>query len=221
MIDLVMKNKIESFLIILCGGLLISAASKQEVTEQPRTLEQKAIQLKQAYKALSNGTNQADEAYFEEFPHNFSTLNALFGCENEEESSEGTVHGPGPLSHPESTSYIDAFFKLSGVENAIFYNRLADIGSTGRSDMSNSIMINYFRDNMQAAIQYNLVNFCDTLAKREDKEIQDFWFFYFNGSHSIVNMPEGLKEVQKTDEHMYKLMQAALHEVHQEGSKNK
>ncbi len=207
------------FAFILCSNLLFSCSGHttklpnssvvKENGDLQDSVKQKAEQLKSIYPRLSSSyQGMYDYEYFEAFPKSFKTLNALFGYTDKEPM--GTEFNPGPL-YDEAHLYMEAFFKLN-IGKKEYYKRMIEISLNGRWYADG---VNYFRHGMKEKVKQDLEIFCELLSGYSDKEIQGFWYFYFDGPHPADAIPEELQKAELINERIYRLMETGLKEVQQ------
>jgi len=106
--------------------------------------------------------------FFNKFPNNFSSLDALFGYDDKK--------GAAPLYH-EANGYIDKLFitKAIGVKEKA--GKFIGIAINGEWDAD---AITYFQHNLQEFTVNNFTAFLTELSKHTDKEIESVWKFYFD-----------------------------------------
>jgi hypothetical protein len=193
-----------------------AAFRKSDQTRGSDTLlnvEERATQLKRAYKRLSYALYKAecDQEYFEAFPSTFLLFNHLFGYSDKDPFGESSYDFNSPLSD-DAQEYVAAFFSLDDIDKAKYASRIIDLSINGRWYADG---VTYFQHGMTARVNEDLGLFCQLLSKRSDGEIKSFWYFYFDGPHPIERLPEELQKVRKLGPRVFSLMQTALKEVSQ------
>ena len=208
------------FIPILCGNLLLSCSGHTtKMTGDTTVLKsediqdsvmRKAEQLKTLYPKLSSSyEGMYDYEYFRVFPKSFKMLNALFGYSDDPLGRvEFDENRPLYDVHME---YIGAFFKLD-IKKKEHYKRVIEISLNGRWYADG---INYFQHGMREKLKQDLELFCELLSGYTDKEIQSFWYFYFDGPHPADTIPEELEKVKQINERIYRLMEVGLSKAQQ------
>ena len=183
------------------------------VTDTLTNIKEKTEQLKKAYQKLSSSpyTIKYEQEYFEAFPNSFISFNHLFGYSDKEPLGEPTSDFDSPL-YNEAYLYVEAFFKLTGIPKTQYYNCMIDISINGRWYADG---VNYFHHGMQDKLKLDTDVFLELLSKRSDKEIKDFWYFYFDSPHPAKELPEELQRIKQSESRIYSLMELALKEVQQ------
>ena len=182
-----------------------------KIQDNQSDIKQKAEQLKKAYLILNSSpsTIKYEKEYFKTFPNSFVLLNSLFGYSDKEPM--GPESREGPL-YNEADLYIEAFFKLNGIEKTQYYNRIIDICINGRWYADG---VNYFRHGMKDMVKSDINLFSELLSKRTNKEIKGFWYFYLDEPYPPKKLPVELKKVKEINGRIYSLMELALKEVQQ------
>ena len=129
------------------------------VQDNEPDIKEKAEQLKKTYQKLSTSpyTEKYQQEYFEAFPNTFLLFNKLFGYSDKEPLGEPTADFNSPLNK-EAESYVDAFFKLTGIEKTLYYNRIIDISINGRWYADG---VNYFKHGMEEKVNGDINLFCE------------------------------------------------------------
>ncbi|HAF28642.1 MAG TPA: hypothetical protein DCG75_06300 [Bacteroidales bacterium] len=183
------------------------------VQDNEPDIKQKAEQLKKSYQKLSSSpyTAKYQQEYFEAFPNAFLLFNKLFGYSDKEPLGEPTSDFNSPL-YNEAYLYVEAFFKLTGIEKTLYYNRIINISINGRWYADG---VSHFQHGMKEKVKADINVFCELLSKRSEKEIKSFWYFYFDSPHPIKEIPEELQKIKEIDSKIFPLMVLALKEVQQ------
>ncbi|MBX7204457.1 MAG: hypothetical protein K1X81_03435 [Bacteroidia bacterium] len=173
----------------------------------------KAEQLKRAYQKVSSSpyTIKYQQEYFAAFPNTFNLFNHLFGYSDKDPLGEPVSDFNSPL-YNKAYLYVEAFFKLTVIPKNQYYNRMIDISINGRWYADG---VGYFQHAMQEKLKSDTSVFLELLAKRSDKEIKSFWYFYFDGPHPVKELPDELQKLRGTVNRIFLLMELALKEVQQ------
>lgn len=140
-----------------------------------------------------------EQIYFDVFPDNFKDFNSIFGYSFNDPNK---IEKEGVLYY-EAFNYIEAFFKLNFIEKEMFINKIIDISIDGKWFADG---VNYFQHNMKIYLLNNLDSFCKILSLRNEKEIESFFIFYFDGIHT-ESLPKEFDGIKKTNIKLFKIIQ--------------
>ena len=167
--------------------------------------------LKFSYQKLTSIHGEIyEQEYFDAFPNSFYEFNSLFGYSNNNPFDINGESGPLYDVHME---YIEEFFGLKKISEEEFCNKIIDLSIGGRW-YADAVSLLRYRTHQKVFKSLNLFN--QLLSKRNDKEIQSFWRFYFDGPHPPEKLPKELEKIKELNEQVYYLMMLALKEVQKE-----
>lgn len=175
-----MKNFL-FFLFICCFSATLNARCEQQLIA-PDSLKIKMDKLQEYY---SKSHDRADSMefqirFFEEFPSDFESFNRIYGYIDD---------NPMPL-YDSAFEHIELFNRISGVSRATYYRKMISIAIGGYWDAD---AINYFQDGLQEHVAANPELTFELLNERTEKEILQFWFFYFDGPVTMKKIPAELE----------------------------
>ncbi len=139
------------------------------------TLSAKAKRLKQLYTMAVNSSNSdiAKQQFFNEFPNTFKELNDLYGDENNK---------PGLLANDAIGHIYELFNNLTIINDTLYYRKLVSIAIGAHWDADG---VNYFQDGLKKRVLSKPMLAVYLLQNKPDKDITDFWFFYFDFENSF------------------------------------
>lgn len=189
-----MKNFIFTIFIMNC---FISCSQNKA------TMNNKEETIRIAYDSLTSINNKFKngQIYFEAFPDNFKDFNSIFGYSS---NNPYKIENEGVL-YNDSFKYIDAFFKLNLIDKKKFINKVIDISIDGKWFADG---VNYFQHDMKIYLINNLDLFCNILSLRNEKEIESFFIFYFDGLHSQV-MPKEFDKIKNDNVNLFEIIKKA------------
>ena len=156
---------------------------------------------------LNPGKVNFQKQFFYAFPGNFREFNHTFGYfENPdpEKVETGVLYG-------ESEKYIDLLFRLITIPDTLFYKKILNIAIGGHWEAD---AINFFQAGLRSKVFANPRLTVDILKHKSDKEIQRFFFFFFQSVHPVYKaIPDTLKTMKSYDSKTYGLMEKGLHEA--------
>lgn len=199
-----------------CGQYNIKKSTveveKEAINSEQQEIITKAKRLKELYQKASSSSNDVTIYYnqfFEEFPANFQEFIKIYGYE---EDGDNTKYG---ILYDESYNHVCVLYKKIG--NSIppneYYNKLINlcIGGFWQSDGVSCLEMV-----AKEFIQNNTKSFIEILSKRNTKEIQSFWHFYFDGPHPPEVIPKELEGIKQLNSQIYQLMEAVLKAVQED-----
>jgi len=138
-----------------------------------------------------NSNNQ--KIYFDLFPNSFESFEKVFGFKNGKAA---------PLY--DGFEYVQALFKLNDIPEKQQIQKWINISIGGHWEAD---AVNYFQHNLQPRILQNVDLTYELLSKRTSKEIESFFYFFFNQIHpQYESVPTDLKKLQNKDKEFYKLL---------------
>ena len=154
----------------------------------------KSSDLKNAFSNLEKENNLKNQsAYFELFPNTFDGFLEMFGFENGKAA---------PLY--DGYDYVQVLFQLDRISKKKQMKKWIEISIGGKWEAD---AVNYFQNNLQPRILKNIDLTYDLLSKRTDKEIESFFYFFFNEVHPQYDtVPKELKKLQNKNKEFYKLL---------------
>ena len=199
---------------IFCFGLLNTCAGSTAVVSDNKetgNIQDSILQKVEKLKILHSKLSTLDredyvQEYFETFPASFNSFNEMFGYK---ENSGNTVYAP---LYDDAHKYIVSFFQLD-IEKIKYYNKIIAISTGSKWDAD---AINYFQHEMREKVKNDIKDFIEVLSKRNTKEIQGFWHFYFDGPHPPETIPKELESIKQLNAQIYRLMEAALKAVQED-----
>ncbi len=193
-----MRNK-QFFLFLVLTMLMNACAAQKSSTVD---FFEKATKLKQLYvKATSSVRNSYRLEFFSEFPNSFSELNKLYGYTNDK---------AGPLYEFSNKHIYELFNNLKDIPDTLYYNKIIRIAIGGHWDADG---IDAFQDGLRTHVLNNLDLTLEILEKYSDRNIESFWFFYFDGPHPSSQIDDRLQTLKDKDSKIYKLMISAHKKV--------
>lgn len=171
------------------------------------SIQLKAQKLKELYFKATNSPGISDmykHQFFDAFPNTFNALNRLYG------DTGDTI----AILSGEALNHINYLFNDIGgiVTDTIYYRKIISIAMGGHWDAD---AINYFQHELREYVLAKPELVAYLLKKMPDKQIQSFWYFYFDEPIPQKAIPEKLSVIKEADTHMYSLMEATLKEVQQ------
>ena len=112
-------------------------------------------------------TNKEKKVFLKNFPNNFKDFKSVFGWNDK-------LDKPNVL-YDEAKDYIDYFFKLSSKSN-LSEDIIIKIASQAKWEEDS---VNYFHMNLVNLVE-NDIRFMKLLEKYNDKDLNAFWYFYFD-----------------------------------------
>lgn len=184
----------KSILVIFIMSCFISCSQNKI------TIIDKAKVISNTYDSLTSiqSNIKNEQAYFEAFPENFKDFNLIFGYSS---NNSYKIEKEGIL-YNDSFKYIDAFFKLNLIDKKKFINKVIDISIDGKWFADG---VNYFQHDMKIYLINNLDLFCNILSLRNEKEIESFFIFYFDGVQSQT-IPKEFDKIKKTDIKLFEII---------------
>ena len=175
--------------------------------EHAQVITQKVEQIKKSYQKLidSDYSKNAQQKYFDDFPNSFDSFISLFGYFDKKEFPE---FNPAPL-YDYYFSYIEAFFKLSSIDQEIYLKKMINICIDG---FWQSNGVNLFRYVMKRKINESFKVFYSILKTYDKKKIKSFWSFYFAGpfpDYLEKLKKQTLKELNTLDKDMVAIVKEA------------
>ncbi|MFK5959484.1 MAG: hypothetical protein QM495_11530 [Lutibacter sp.] len=154
----------------------------------------KSSDLKNALSNLEKENNLKNQSiYFELFPNTFNGFLEMFGFEN------GKV---APLY--DGYDYVQVLFELDKISKKKQMKKWIEISIGGKWEAD---AVNYFQHNLQPRILINVNLTYELLSERTDKEIESFFYFFFNEIHPQYEIvPTELKKLQNKNKEFYKLL---------------
>ena len=184
-----------TFISTLISIILFSCAPMQKKQiahtkqKQEQVITQKVEQIKKAYQELidSNYSENAQQEYFNVFPDSFDWFVNLFGYFEKDDDPD--FFKLAPLCETADLYVDNAFFKLSSINEHIFFKKIVNICIGG-----------YWQADGVSALQHEMIikfrqsfnMFYHILKKHSKEEIKSFWHFYFDGP--APGHPEKVKD---------------------------
>lgn len=182
------------YLILLLWIILSSCTSKSQ------SADGSIVELRKAF-------SKNDEVLFlENFPKNYEQFVSYFGWNDTSNSSY-------PL-YNESTEYIDRFFKIISKEkNKESLKLIIDIGVNGKYQADG---VNYFKRKTEELF-VKIPNLpCELLKDRKSKDIDSFWYFYFDSPQPQTTVPKYLERLKGDCNLIYKSIEKQIKVIQKE-----
>lgn len=169
--------------------------------------ELKCEKLKKDYDNLlkNKSSSNAQLMYFEEFPNNFYEFNLIFGY-NHENTYE--IDKVGCL-YNESLNYIQTFFDLNFVGKEKFIKKIINISIDGKWYADG---VNHFKRELKFYFKKNIDLFCELLLQENEKDIESFFYFYFDGPNEPI-IPDEFILIKKNNSELYNIIEKSFHRV--------
>lgn len=187
--------------LILIGFHCISIGcvlqSKTIIDIPSDSIKIKSEKLKDYYSKSSKRIDSLEYQilFFEEFPSDFDSFNRLYGYDT----------SAMPL-YDEAFDHIELFNRISCISNEEYYKKIISISIGGHWDAD---AVNYFQDGLRLHVLQKPDLIFKLLANKSDKEIFDFWFFYFDCPFPVKDIPQELEQEKDNNQKVYLLMKEA------------
>lgn len=206
-------NDMKKLCSLLVTVLIFSALFSSCFAQMPKTrtnndsIQLKAQELKELYFKATNSPGISDiykRHFFDAFPNTFNALNRLYG------DTGDTI----AILSGEALNHINYLFNDIGsvVNDTIYYRKIISIAMGGHWDAD---AINYFQQGLRNQVLAKPELVAYLLKGMPDKQMQSFWYFYFDSPYPDKEIPEKLSVIKEADTHMYSLMEATLKDVQQ------
>ncbi len=161
----------------------------------------KAKKLKQYY--LLSGSTIYQKKFFAEFPNTFKQLNELYG----DDINTGGV----AILYEEAVNHIEELFNnLNSINDTLYYRKIVRIAKGGHWDAD---AINYFQHGLRNRVESKPGLTVYLLQSMNEKEVESFWYFYFDGPHPKKRISESLQKIKSIDVSIYDIMLKAQGKV--------
>ena len=172
------------------------------VSDSVKQLLQQADTLKKYYQLLVDNRNEAkyEELFFEAFPKDFKTLNAIYGNEYLEENIGG-------LPMETFFEHIGLFYALNHVNQETFYRKMISVSIEGKWEADG---VNVFRHHLGEKVLAKPELTFDILQEKNNSQIISFFFFFFDGPHPPEEVPNEFKGLQDSHTRLYSLATKGL-----------
>jgi hypothetical protein len=175
-------------------------------------IKRKADRLRQIYKEAILGSpikTTYERKFFDEFPSDFKTFFSLYGYDGvvDDLGSHGSKHH---ILTDESFEHVFLFNRIESIPNEEYYTKLINLSIGGYWQGDG---VNYLNYGLRERVKTDHKLTCELLSKRTNKEIQSFWYFYFDGPHPSKDIPSDLQDIKRINSKIYSLMKKALTEV--------
>ncbi len=155
-------------LFVLCIGF----TSCQSQPQSGKTIEEQVKVLNQYAEAVTNNEGIKRKEYlilfFQSFPNDFETFDKIYGYHE-----DAVLH----LTHT-------LFELLPELKQSVpadeYYKKMISIGIRGKWQADE---IGILQHHLQEIVPENIKLSIDILNKKEEKEIESFWYFLFDGPH--------------------------------------
>ncbi len=156
--------------------------------------------LRSAFLDLQKNDNQTyQQRYFDLFPDSFEKFEQVFGFEDGKKA---------PLYY-NSIEYIRALFELDSISQSNQINKWIDISIGGHWDAD---AVNYFQHYLRPRILKNVDLTYRLLKVRPDKEVESFFYFFFNEIHpQFETIPAEFEMLKNRDKTFYSLLEKGHH----------
>jgi hypothetical protein len=164
----------------------------------------KAKHLQELYKLSTNSSSKTQiyrKQFFDLFPNSFKELNDLYGYNNGIEA---------PLYNQVEKHIFELFNNLNNINDTLYYRKIVSIAIGGHWDAD---AVNAFQEGLRKRVlgKPNLIVYM--LKEIPDKEIESFWYFYFDGVHPSNQIAEPLLRIKTSNLKIYNLMIEAHKDV--------
>ena len=151
-------------------------------------------ELKSTLTELNNDNSQTNHRkFFELFPNSFGSFEKTFGYKNGKEASLYDGH-----------EYIVKFFSLDSILESELLNKWINISLGGHWDAD---AVNYFQHYLRPRVFKNIDLTYKLLKKRPKKEIESFFYFFFNEIHrQYETIPKEFGKLKNSDKEFYSLL---------------
>lgn len=157
-----------------------------------------SVELKNALIELKNDNNISNQQkYFELFPNSFTELLNMFGFEN----------GKGAPLY-DGSEYIQAFFQLDSISEAKYMKKWVDISINGHWDTD---AVSHFQFHLRLLVLEKTNLTYQVLKKYTHKEIESFFYFFFNEIHpQYESIPSQFEKFKNLDRDFYDIILTGL-----------
>ena len=167
--------------------LLISILQLTAQTTESNELQSALSKLKQT----NSQTNQ--RKFFELFPSSFESFEETFGFKNGKAAPLYDGH-----------EYVVKFFSLDSIPEREQIKKWIDISIGGQWDAD---AVNYFQHFLRSKVFKNIDLTYEFLKERPKKEIEGFFYFFFNEIHpQFETMPQEFEMIKNRDKEFYSLL---------------
>ena len=158
--------------------------------------------LKSAFFDLQEKNNQTNQQrYFDLFPNSFEKFEQVFGFEKGKKA---------PL-YDNSIEYIRTLFALDSISQSSQITKWIDISIGGHWDAD---AVNYFQHFLRTRTLKNVDLTYKLLKDRPDKEVESFFYFFFNEIHpQFETIPKEFEMLKNRDKAFYNLLEKGHHQA--------
>ena len=134
---------------------------------------------------------ESEERFLQCFPKTFDRFVSIFGY------SEDDTRGPF-VENDKSYDYIELFFELSESNNQ--YDSIIRLGINGVWQIDN---VAYLQHLLHSFLINNLDLALEEMSKLSHRDLQSFWFFYFDGQLPLKSIPEEVYSIKDKNLRIY------------------
>jgi len=138
-----------------------------------------------------NDIEDNTESFYQCFPKTFDNFVSVFGYSD--------LDTAGPLAENDKAyDFIDFFFELS--ESNGQHNDVIQLSVEGFWQIDN---VAYLQHMLHSFVTKNLDESINELSKLSPRELESFWFFYFDGQTPLREMPKELSALKAKNLDVY------------------
>lgn len=166
-----------------------------------RIYVRKANLLSKFYELRETDREKYEKLFFDEFPPDFRSFEVIYG-------NVMLDYGLQNILGLKSDQHISDFlFNLKFVERKTFIEKMLNVSAAGKWDSDG---VSVFQKKLRNIVVTNANVVFPILDPREDRYIEDVFFFLFDGPHPPNDLPTEFKALQKEYPKIIKLAENGL-----------